>query len=383
VYDFNTKIITFNDNIKVKDSGLLKTQNKVITHESITKEARGKSADTRMSKETFDGFEEFTGHPKFEYEAIVPHIIPSTKRNKDKLKESIKSTSPRMHRNSTVKNMNVNYVSSNKPGGNISYAPKESLLGQNKDRFNDLVIQKDTKLKKNDSNLPTSKNHRSMLKLHEKGFKKVTSFFGHDQSANNLSIKQQFNLDRTDNILEKYNKGALSKIIETPHTERSNFGNFEPPKLKQQKGKSRYDNEIFSSSEAEEHNKYKRRPSNNSRLDNYVECGVKKSKEQSDIIKSLAKDEFNPFLFSNPNDGPRHGHEFSERVTNKKMLSRVAPHMAQNEKANTTHMKEQLEILKNDRINNKKSKSQISNLKWTKNSTPNVDARRGQELDIV
>lgn len=287
-----------------------------------------------------------------------------------------------MHRDSTVKNMNINYVTSNKPGDNITYIPKDKSGEQSHGKLADLIAQKDSKLKKNVSNLPSSKNHRSMLKLHEKGFKKVTSFFEREKSANNLSIKQQFNLDKTDNILEKYNKGTLSKIIEMPHTERSNFVGFEPPKLKQSKSKSRYDNEIFSSGEKEDHNKYKRKPSNNSRMGDINEADVKKSKDCSEVIKSLAKDDFNPFLFSNSNEHSRHGHELSERVTNKKMFSRVMPHLNQSEKSNTMNMKEQLEILKNDR-NNKKPKPQSSNMKWHKNSTPNVDGRRGQELDII
>lgn len=106
--------------------------------------------------------------------------------------------------------------------------------------------------------MPTSKNHRSMLKLHENGFKKVTSFFERDNSATNLVPKGNFNLDKTDNILEKYGKMPLGRINECPQTERSGIGSFEPSKLKPSKSRSRYDNEVLSSNEKDYSQVYKR-----------------------------------------------------------------------------------------------------------------------------
>jgi len=141
--------------------------------------------DTRISKETFEELEDFTNHPKFEYDGPVPSKFPKTKRNKEKLKESIhNSTSPTMQRTNTVKNMNLNYVSSNKGGKNSNYVHKENVIENNSN-----LRQKKDIIHKNMSNFPSTKNHRSMLKLHEKGFKKVTSFFERDKSASNLGVK--------------------------------------------------------------------------------------------------------------------------------------------------------------------------------------------------
>jgi len=76
----------------------------------------------------------------------------------------------------------------------------------------------------------------------------------------------------------------------------------------------------------------------------YTEKNIKRSKEESDIIKSLAKDDFNPFLFNGQGE-PKISQEFSERVPNKKMFSRVQQHLTdkQVEKSSTVNMKEQLE----------------------------------------
>ena len=180
----------------------------MITNEGIAQEARGKSLDTRMSKETFEELEDFANHPKFEYDGIMHKKMPKTRRNKDKMKESIhKSTSPAMNRNNTVKNMNLNYVSSNKVGQNITYLPKdtteEQIVNPNSRIQKEVRFQKDSLLKKNMSNFPSSKNHRSMLKLHEKGLKKVSGFFERDKSASNLGVKNQFNLDKTENKINE------------------------------------------------------------------------------------------------------------------------------------------------------------------------------------
>ena len=87
--------------------------NRIITHENVAKEARGKSADT--NRESIDDFEEFQNHPKFEYEIIGNRKLDRNKRKKDKLKESIhNSTSPRLYRN--VKE----YETSNKNLQNIT-----------------------------------------------------------------------------------------------------------------------------------------------------------------------------------------------------------------------------------------------------------------------
>lgn len=374
IFDFSTRVIKFTDNIKFKDTGIIQSHNKIITHESITKEARGKSVDTRMSKETFEDIEDFPNHPKFEYEApIITNKAIKSKRNKDKLKESLhNSTSPRLHRNSTVKQMKLNYVTSNMPGQNITYNPKEKLEGNENDMVPELIFQNESVIKKNMKNLPSNKNHKSMLKLHEKGFKKVSSFFERDRSAACLGVKNQlFNLDRTNNITDKYTKGSLSKIAEVPNTERSNYAGLEPPMLKPSKSKSRYDNQVLSSSEKDESHKYKRHTSNtNSRLGEYTEPGVKQSKESSEIIKSLAKDDFNPFLFNAFGD-VKNGQEHSERVSNNKLFSRVPKHLhdGYNEnKSSTVNMKEQLEIIRNDKTKKKYSDhSHVSDSgKWNK-----------------
>ncbi|CAI2387586.1 unnamed protein product [Moneuplotes crassus] len=376
--DFNTKVILFDDNIKIKDSGAVYTKNKVITDEGITREVRGKSADTRMSKETFDEFEEFAKHPKFEYEGPIAPKIPKTRRNQDIARESIhKSTSPRMNRNSTVKNMNLNYVSSNKVNQDVSYNQKKVRKEGEK------CQKKDSLLRKNTSNFPSAKNHRSMLKLHENGFKKVTSFFERDKSASNLVNKNQFNLDKTDNILEKYSKMPLGKIMEVPHTERSNLCNFEPPKIKPSKSRSRYDNEASSSNEKDYSQQYKRKQAKKNAA-KYSEQMVKRSKEEADIIKSLAKDEFNPFLI--------HGHgeikisqEYSEKVVNKKMFSRVGGHFndKQLEKSGTFNAKESLANLKNDGSNKMKlndNPSMSNSGHWKNNPMTNADPRRAEGI---
>lgn len=279
--DFNTKVINFVNNISFKDTGAIKTHNKIITHEGISKEARGKSVDTKMSRETFEEFEDFPNHPRFEYEVELPSKVVKTKRNRDRLKESInKSTSPRMNRNSTVKHMNVNYITSNKPCQNVTYNPKD--LSQERDRVKDLVFQNDPKIKKNMHNLPSSKNHRSMLKLHEKGLRKGTDLIDHEKSAASTNTKNyKLNLDKTSNLLAKYNKGGLTKIMEVPNTERSNYSGLEPNKLKPSKSRSRYDNEILSSTEKEESNNFKRKASGKySRLEDYSANHVKRSKEE-------------------------------------------------------------------------------------------------------
>ena len=193
-------------------------------------------------------------------------------------------------------------------------------------------------------------------------------------------------MDKTDNTHEKYNKGPLGKIMEVPFTERSNIVSFEPSKLKQSKSRSRYDNEILSSNEKDYSQQYKRQNKNNSRVGGYTEQNVKRSKEEYDIIKSLAKDDFNPFLFNGRGEAIMN-HEYSEKVSNKKMFSRVAQHLneKQNEKSSTGNMKEQLEIMKKEKRCKKSNENlSLSNSgKWNKKTTPNAEGKRGMECNDI
>ena len=77
----------------------------------------------------------------------------------------------------------------------------------------------------------------------------------------------------------------------------------EPPQLKISKSKSRYDNQVLSSGEKAENleeSKYKTNTTHNSKknLNNYTEIGPKKSSDDPEVIKSLAKDNYNPFLMN-------------------------------------------------------------------------------------
>lgn len=383
IHDFNVKTISFVDNIKFKDTGTLKIHNRVITHEGISKEARGKSVDTKMSKETLEDAD-FANHPKFEYDALAHSRVSKGKKKREKLKESIhNSTSPRMHRNNRS-NKIINYVTSKEE----SYENRDS-------RVKDLVFQNNPKIKQNMGNYPTNKNHKSMLKLHEKGLKKVTSFYERDKSAASLGMKNhKFNIEKLNFQKDYYNKSALTKIIEAPNTERGNYHGLEPPVLKPSKSKSRYDNEILSSPENQQENKYKRNPipepsfTPGQNFLEYNEHGVKRSKEEMDIIKSLAKDDYNPFVI-NPFDNLKKeiNQEHSEKVVNNKMFSRIANQIQEkNERASTMDMKDQLELIKNEKAQKKTPKeSRQKNIeKWHKNSTPNVEGnRRGGELNVI
>lgn len=379
--DFQIRIIEFKDDINIQSLGSITCKSKVITDETIHKESRGRSVDTRMSKETFSEFEDFANHPKFEYDGPIQQKFPKSRRAGEKLKESLhKSSSPRMHRNSTVKNMNLNYASSNKTGQNLTYNHKENFS-----KPAEKPKKKDSLLRKNHSNFPSTKNHRSMLKLHENGFKKNVSLFGRDKSAVNLDVKNHTNLDKTDSLLGKYNKNPpMAKIMEVPHTERSNISKFEPNKVKLSKSRSRYDNEVLSSNEKDYSQQYKRKPK---AVKEYQEKAIKKSKEESDIIKSLAKDEFNPFLI-NGQGGIKISQEYSEKVTNKKMFSRVPSNLndMQVDKSGTFNVKEHLDKLQNEKYGNTKveipTPGMSSSGLRSKNKTPNANSKRGEGLPM-
>jgi len=285
-----------------------------------------------------------------------------------------------------VKHLNSHYVSSNKQGQNVTYNYRDRSNEQDTSQIQDLAFHKDTKLKENMHNYPSSKNHRSMLKLHEKRLKKVSNIFERDKSATSIGMKNhKFNVDKTAQLLNKYNKTSMAKIVEVPNTESSDFMVAMQSKAKASKSSSRYDNEVLSSNEKIE-NMYKRNPGKaNSRLGDYS-AGVKQSKE-SDIIKSLVKDDFNPFVFNAFGD-IKPSQEHSERVINNKIFSRIAHHVSdmQNDKSNTMEMKEQLQAINNSNKFDRKKNSDHSHLKvsgkYTKNSTPNVDQRRN-ELDVI
>ena len=118
------------------------------------------------------------------------HKQPKTRRHQEKLKQSIhNSTSPRINRNHTVKQIPTNYVTSNKMGQNTTYDPEVCNL---KD------IKKMQKMKPNFG----MKNHRSMLKLHEKGMKEEKG----------MTKQNMFHVEKTAQLLGKYHRNALTKI---------------------------------------------------------------------------------------------------------------------------------------------------------------------------
>ena len=379
-HDFNVKIISFIDNIQFSKWGEISILNRIITHENVAKEARGKSADT--NRESIDDFEEFQNHPKFEYEIIGNRKLDRNKRKKDKLKESIhNSTSPRLYRN--VKE----YETSNKNLQNITYNIDENLWNHTDNKVPDNLLQKDINLKKNMLNYPTNKNHKSMLKLHEKGFKKVTSLWEREKSASSIGIKAQMlnreknNQNNTDMMIPKF-------LGDVPHTiKANNLADFEPTNFKISKSKSRYDNDVLSSTEKED-NVYKRKnETKNIRASDGSQNGVKMSKEEMDVIKSLAKDNFNPFLFNEFVHMKKNElHEHSERISNNKMFSRVPNQMIEsNEKSSTMNMKDQLKVLKNEKLIRKQQWEDraTDSSKWNKISTPDIGDSRKGELDAI
>ena len=292
-HDFTLKTITFVSNIHFPKWGEINVTNRIITHENVSKEARGKSVETKESKESIEELDDFQNHPKFEYDVIGTRKQERTKRKKDKLKESIhNSTSPRLNRN------NKEYETSNKNHQNITYNIEENACNQTENKMPENLLQKDWNLKKNMLNYPTNKNHRSMLKLHEKGFKKVASLWEREKSACSIGIKAQMvnndknNTNQTDIMIPKFTGEGSN------YNKNSHIVNFEPNALKVSKSKSRYDNEVLSSTEKDE-NVYKRKnETKNNKNHEYTPNGVKMSKEELDVIKSLAKDNFNPFLFN-------------------------------------------------------------------------------------
>lgn len=360
----------FENNIRLKDFGTLKIKNKVIKNDYVWQEVRGKSLDTRTSKETFnEDFESILNHPKFEYDELAQSKPQRSKRNKkDRLRESIhNSTSPRLNRNAN-QNMQVKYETSNKTSRNVTYIPKEGSF-ENEEQIKDIIYRNDQSTKNLMKN-QINKNHKSMLKLHEKGLKKVTSFIDKESASNKLFTQPQSNKF----WIDRKNTQAVIPIQQYVVPEQ--------PRLKNSKSKSRYDNQILSSSEKEDtsdDNKFKRNVSHNSRqkLGDYTEIAQKRYYEDPEVIKSLAKDNYNPFLL-NALEHAKQTKDNSERIANK-MYSRIAQQITdKSEKSNTMNMKEQIEILQNDRIKRSKiTKNQ------TKTSTPNVDHTRRNELDVI
>lgn len=183
VHDFSTRIIAFSNTLQITSPGTIQTHSKIIKHSAILQDSKGKSIDT----------EDF---PTFNYEELGTSGLqgnskqPKTRRHQEKLKQSIhNSTSPRINRNHTVKQIPTNYVTSNKMGQNITYDPEVCNLKDFKNM---------QKMKPNFG----IKNHRSMLKLHEKGMKEEKA----------MTKQGKFTVEKTAQLLGKYHRNAITKI---------------------------------------------------------------------------------------------------------------------------------------------------------------------------
>ena len=147
-HDFSVEFTQFVNNIKIKEFGSLKIQNKVIKHESICKENAGKSSLDKVSLDTLNDINEVLNHPKFEYDEITRSKTNRNKKHRrDNLKESLhNSTSPRMSRSTKPQDMQINYKTSNKTTQNVTYNQKDSSCDDT-DRIKDIVYQKDRSVK--------------------------------------------------------------------------------------------------------------------------------------------------------------------------------------------------------------------------------------------
>ena len=79
-------------------------------------------------------------------------------------------------------------------------------------------------------------------------------------------------------------------------------------------------------------------------------------------------------------------HEHSERISNNKMFSRVTNQLLDNaEKSSTMNMKEQLKVLKHEKLTRKQQIEDNINdsHKWNKISTPDILENRRGELDAI
>jgi len=237
--DFYTKVLLFDENIQIQESGSIFTRGKTITDEEIAKEVRGKSVDTRISKDTLEDFGNFVKHPSFECNHSNAAKLSKFRRENEVLRESNhNSTSPLVFRNSAAKKTNLNHFGSNKKSLVLSYAKKHIRNGNNK------IKKRDFLSKNNNSEFLNIKNNCSMFKVSESGLRKAASFFERERLSSNQMSQNQFTLDKKDNGMEKYAKAPMGKISEIPHTQRSQISNFEPVMIKKSKSSSRYANDL-------------------------------------------------------------------------------------------------------------------------------------------